>query len=359
VRENVAVVTGAGGHDGYFLTRLLLVEGMEVHATVRPGAVRAELEGLAGARERLTIHEVDLLSPGLLLRWIEENRPGEFYNLAGQSSVSKSFEDPLYTWRTNVDFVSHLLETVRQKSPLTRVYQASSTDMFGFVPGGEVMHTEESAFNPQSPYAAAKAATHLLCKSYRSSYNLRIASGILSNHESRRRTGTFLSRKVVDHVRRIRGMAAAGREKEGPLVMGNLKMQRDWGYAPDYVAGMTLILRQIGVRAKRSGAAEADEGRAYRDYVLGTGRLSAVWELVDRAFALAGMTLAWRLEGDDPMKWHAVFPGSGALAVRSDRGLLRPADPLTIRVDPARAREELGFAPRGDLDGFLGDMLEE
>ena len=362
---NVAVVTGAGGQDGYYLTRLLLAQGYAVHATVRPAsgaaAARAELEGLPGAGGgRLVVHAVDLLAPEPLLRLIEEARPAELYNLAGQSSVSRSFAEPLYTWRTNVDFVSHLLETLRRASPGTRYYQASSTDMFGFVAGGEVVHDEESAFNPQSPYAAAKAATHLLCKSYRSSYGLRIASGILSNHESRRRGGAFLSRKVADHVRQLAARPPADRGDVPPLVMGNLKTRRDWGYAPDYVEGMTLILRQVEVRRGRGLGDAPDDGRAYRDYVLATGRSTAVWELVDRAFSLAGIALAWSLDGDDPTAWYATFAGGGgAVAVRSDPALLRPADPLAIAVNPARARADLGFAPAGGLDAFLKDMLGE
>ena len=361
ITDNLAVVTGAGGQDGYFLTRLLLEQGWRVHATIRRPESRDDLMALPGAAERLSVHQVDVLAAAPLLRLIEQTRPAELYNLAGHSSVSQSFEDPLYTWRTNVDFVSHLLETVRRATPLTRVYQASSTDMFGFVPGGEIVHNEESAFNPQSPYAAAKAATHLLCKSYRSSYNLRIASGILSNHESRRRSGAFLSRKVVDQVRRLRTLGPQRRGELPPLVVGNLKTQRDWGFAPDYVEGMTLVLRQVAVRACRAGATpEPDEGRNYHDYVLGTGRAHAVWQLVDRAFALGGFALQWRLEGEDATRWHAVFADSpGTLAVRCDARLLRPADPLTIGVNATKAREELGFAPREGLDPFLLDMLEE
>src|SRR5205823_1725903 len=162
--------------------------------------------------------------------------------------------------------------------------------MFGSVAGGSVVHDESAALNPQSPYAAAKAAAHMLCGSYRESYGLRIACGILFNHESRRRGSQFLSRKVVDHVVALR----AG-EADRPLKLGNLKAERDWGFAPHYVEGMTQILRQVEIRGAPDVAA------SYRDYVLGTGVLHAVWQLADRAFALTGFELEWVLDGSDPL----------------------------------------------------------
>lgn len=357
--SRTAIITGAAGQDGYFLARRLLTEGWTVHAVVRRPHGSDELAKLSGARERLTIHPVDVMKPAPLLELVSRLQPDELYNLAGRSSIAMSFRDPLHTWRTNVAFLANLLERVRLDSPATRFYQASSTDMFGFAPGGEIRHNEDSPFNPQSPYAAAKAAAHLLCKSYRQSYGLRIASGILSNHESRRRTPEFLSRKVVDHVRQLRGASAAQRQRIGPLVMGNLKTRRDWGFAPDFVEGMCMVLRQIAVRARiRNVSPEPDVGANYRDYLLGTGQAHAVWELVDRAFSLGGMKLNWHLEGDDPATWGATFDSSTTPAVVLDPALLRPADPTAICIDPTRANDELGWAPRPGLDVFLTDMLE-
>jgi GDPmannose 4,6-dehydratase len=200
--------------------------------------------------------------------------------------------------------------------------------------------------NPQSPYAAAKASAHLLCRSYRESYGIRIACGILFNHESWRRGASFLTRKVVDH---LHGLQAGG--DRSPLRIGNLKAQRDWGFAPDYVDGMLAILRQTAVRGV------ADEASEYRDYVLGTGSLHSVWQLVDRAFALAGYELEWNLEGDDPMGWSASFATDGETAVTVDAEYLRPADPVAIAADPSRIATELGWRPRIGLDVFLEDML--
>ena len=343
MQPGTAIVTGATGQDGYFLVRRLLAEGRTVYAAVR------DLDRAAqsfGDEEGLHVVRRDLGDPGPIRALIGDVRPEEMFNLAGESSVAASFRDPRVTWESNAHVVVHMLDAIRNDSPETRFYQASSGEMFGSLPGGEIVHDETSALNPQSPYAAAKAAAHMLCRSYRESYGVRIACGILFNHESHRRGPSFLSRKVVDHVQTLRTGAASG-----PLALGNLKVQRDWGFAPDYVDGMLSILRQVQVRGV------ADEAASYRDYVLGTGRLHHVWELVDRAFRLGGFELAWRLEGEDPLAWGAVFADSGAPAVTVDPGLIRPADPAAIAADPGRIEAELGWKPRPGLDGFLVEMM--
>lgn len=349
-----AIVTGASGQDGFFLTERLLQEGWMVHAiTRRPEAL--EFDDLSSDDlTRLRVYHFDL-GEQRIFDLISETQPDEFYNLAGQSSVSKSFSDPLYTWRTNAEAVVHLLECIRLKSPDTRFYQASSTDMFGVAPSLPICYNEESALNPQSPYASAKAAAHLLCRSYREVYGLRIACGILSNHESYRRPASFLSRKVVDHVLELKRKSGAA---VPPLVMGNLKAKRDWGFAPEYVEGMCRILRQLTVRAATANSRiEPDVGANYRDYVLGTGRTHAVWELVDATFSLVGEKLEWQLKGDSAAEWQAKFQATGALAVVVDPNLLRTAEPLEIEVDPSRARQELGWSPQQGVEVFLRDML--
>lgn len=354
-----AVITGATGQDGYLLTERLLEEGCTVHAPVRRPR---ELEALATssvAGGRLVVYEVDLLDTSKLMDLVAGVQPGEFYNLAGESSVSASFSDPRKTWRTNAEAVAALLDCVRTQSPHTRFYQASSSDMFGSLPGGSVIHDEHSGMSPQSPYAAAKAAAHMLCRSYREAYGLRIACGILFNHESHRRSEQFLSRKVVDHVQSLCKLSLEEHRIFPPLSIGNPKVQRDWGFAHDYVEGIRLVLRQIQVRSRRLGKPERDEGAYYRDYLLGTGQLHAVWQLVDRAFTLAGFDLEWKLEGEDPARWGAHFRKTGVQAVIVDPALLRPADPLAIQADPSRARVELGWEPRTGLDVFLEDMLAD
>ena len=345
VAEHTALVTGATGQDGYYLVSRLLAEGWTVHAAVRD---LDRAERMFGADGRFRAVRRDIRDPGPLRALVGDVRPEEVYNLAGESSVSESFADPRATWESNAHVVVHLLDAIRKDSPGTRFYQASSGEMFGSVPGESVVHDEGSALNPQSPYAAAKAAAHLLCRSYRESYGIRIACGILFNHESRRRGPQFLSRKVVDHARGLRSGSAPG-----PLALGNLKAERDWGFAPDYVEGMVAILRQAELRDV------ADEAASYRDYVLGTGKLHAVWQVADRAFALAGFELVWDLAGDDPLRWSAVFADSGEPAVVVDPAFIRPSDPQAIAADPTRIEAELGWTPRPGLDRFLEDMLAE
>jgi GDPmannose 4,6-dehydratase len=252
-----------------------------------------------------------------------------------------------------------MLEALRLDSPSTRFYQSSSSEMFGSVQGQTVVHDEASQLQPQSPYAATKAAAHLLCDGYRRAYDLRIACGILFNHESRRRPAAFLSRKVVDHVRRLRLLSDRELRQAPPLAVGNLGAQRDWGFAPDYVDGIVRIARQIAVRAETLGTTpEQDVGSNYRDYVLGSGELHAVWELVDRAFALAGIELAWDRTIEDPIGWTARLRRTGTIAIVVDPRLIRPSDPKAILANPTRARRDLGWAPRPGIDRFLADMLD-
>lgn len=358
-----AVVTGAGGQDGFYLIERLLADGCRVHAAIRSAAARSELEALPGA-DRLTIHVLDVTEAHAVRRLIADVRPDELYNLAGLSSVRRSFDEPSTAWRTNAQAVQGILEALRTESPATRFYQASSTDMFGSDPGGATIHDERSAFRPQSPYAASKAAAHVLCDAYRRAFDLRVACGILSNHESRRRPASFLTAKVAGYVRELRARRERG-ELEGaagvgpePLRVGNLGVRREWGFAPDYVDGMVRICRQIRVRAEVLGTPpDPDAGVSYRDYVLGTGTATAVWELIDRAFRLVGFALDWERTSADPADWSATLAETGRMVVVVDRALLRQADPASICTDPLRARTELGWEPTAGLDTFLLDML--
>jgi len=353
-----AIVTGAGGQDGYYLVARLLAEGTDVHAGLRNEAATADLVSLPHA-DRLTLHHLDITDPSASGHLIAELRPDEFYNLAGLSSVSRSFDDPSEAWRSNAAAVQGMLEAIRVESPSTRFYQSSSTDMFGSRLGGATIHDETSAFMPQSPYAAAKAAAHVLCDAYRRAFDLRIACGILSNHESRRRPASFLTAKVAASVR---ALAQAGDHATSdliPLRVGNLAVRREWGFAPEYVDGMIRICRQIAVRAEVSGSPEEEDvGSNYRDYVLGSGRQHAVWELIDHAFRLAGFPLDWDRTSDDPSEWTGRLASSGLLAVVVDPSFIRHADPATIGTDPTLARTELGWRPGPELDTFLREMLD-
>jgi len=355
--NRVAVVTGAAGQDGWFLTRRLLDEGWTVFAVARDIDALASVAPSVDAAKRLRLERLDITDAQGVRRLLARVKPTEIYNLAGQSSVSASFADPAETWHSNADAVLTLLEAVRAEVPDARVYQSSSGEMFGWMPGAESRHDELAPFLPQSPYAVAKAAAHLLCGTYRRAYDVRVACGILFNHESHRRPPSFLTRKLTDHVARLRGMSGDERAFAAPLRMGNLAARRDWGYALDYVDGILSIARQVEVRSARLGAVVEDAPSAYSDYVLATGRLHAVWELVDRAFTLGGIPLEWQIEADDVREWQARYRDAGAPAVVVDPAFLRPSDPPAISGDSSKARAELGWDPRIGLDPFLEDML--
>src|SRR6266508_395587 len=186
----VAIVAGAAGQDGHYLIQRLVQDGFVVHGTVRRGGSKFT-SGRSPCDQAVVIHALDLNEPAGYAELIAALKPDEFYNLAGVSSVATSFIDPAAAWRTNADAVEVMLEAVRKHTPTTRFYQSSSSEMFGSTQGDESTHNEDSALRPQSPYAAAKAAAHLMCAAYRRAYDMRVACGILFNHESSRRPATF------------------------------------------------------------------------------------------------------------------------------------------------------------------------
>jgi len=289
---------------------------------------------------------------------VAEANPDEIYNLAGVSSVSASFAAPWETWRTNADAVVMMLEVLRQHCPTARFYQSSSSEMYGYDPAGSSVHDEDSVMAPVSPYGAAKAAAHALCQTYRRAFGLRVSCGILFNHESSRRREGFLTRKVVDHVRTLRSAGLNG-TSTGPLEIGDPSIMRDWGFAPDFVDGIVRVNRQVAIRSALSGVPESDDATSYRDYILGTGVLHSVQQLVDRAFQLAGFELEWEMDAPGQRVVGAHFANTDTAAVIARDELRRPADPRAIRADPSRAQRELGWAPRPGLDRFLDEMLNE
>src|SRR6188508_3434408 len=259
-----AVITGITGQDGSYLAELLLANGYEVIGVVRrasaPNSWRIE-----HLLDRITLRPADLLDQLSLLRLIDDIRPHEIYNLAAMSFVPASWDQPVLTGEFNAQGVTRMLDAVRHVDPSIRFYQASSSEMFGKV--REVPQTELTPFYPRSPYGVSKVFAHYITVNYRESYDLFAVSGILFNHESPRRGLEFVTRKVTDGVARIKlGLSDA-------LHLGNLDAQRDWGFAGDYVRAMWLMLQQD----------KAD------DYVIATGQSHSVRQLVDVAFAHAGL----------------------------------------------------------------------
>lgn len=308
-----AIISGITGQDGSYLAELLLEKGYEVVGITRrlsaPNTGR--IEHLLG---RIELRPADLLDQLSLMKVVDEVRPHEFYNLAAMSFVPASWDQPLLTGEFNAQGVTRVLEAIRRIDTSIRLYQASSSEMYGKV--REIPQTEETPFYPRSPYGVSKAFAHYITVNYRESYDLFAASGILFNHESPRRGLEFVTRKVTDGVARIKlGLADS-------LSLGNLDAQRDWGFAGDYVRAMWLMLQQ-----DKPG-----------DYVIATGVSHSVQELVKTAFDHVG--LDWREH------------------VKTDPRFLRPAEVDHLIGDSSRAREQLGWQPNVDFSGLVTMMVD-
>jgi len=308
-----ALITGITGQDGSYLAELLLAEGYEVAGVVRRTSApnHTRIEHLL---DRLTLHPADLLDQLSLIRLIEAVRPDELYNLAAMSFVPASWDQPMLTGEFNSQGVTRVLEAVRQVNPRIKLYQASSSEMFGKV--REVPQTEMTAFYPRSPYGVSKVFGHYITVNYRESYGLFACSGILFNHESPRRGLEFVTRKVTDGVARIkRGLSDS-------LSLGNLDSCRDWGFAGDYVRAMWLMLQQ----------------EEPADYVIATGKAHSVRELAELAFGRAGLD------------WQDY--------VRLDPALVRPAEVDHLIGDSTKARQVLGWEPTVDFPGLVAMMVD-
>ena len=308
-----ALITGITGQDGSYLADLLLEKGYEVHAIVRR-ASSTNYWRIAHLLDRIVLHPGDLLDQLSLIKVIDEVRPAELYNLAAMSFVPASWDQPMLTGEFNAQGVTRVLEAVRQVDTSIRIYQSSSSEMFGKV--REVPQTELTPFYPRSPYGVSKVYGHYITVNYRESYDLFAVSGILFNHESPRRGLEFVTRKVTDGVARIKSGLADS------LSLGNLDAHRDWGFAGDYVRAMWLMLQQ----------ARAD------DYVIATGKSHSVRELVQVAFGHAG--LDWQKH------------------VKTDPKFLRPAEVDLLIGDPSKARTELGWTPEVDFEGLVKMMVD-
>jgi GDPmannose 4,6-dehydratase len=307
------IITGITGQDGSYLAELLLEKGYEVVGMVRRASA-PNFWRIEHLLPRIRLAPGDLLDQLSLLRLIDEVRPHEIYNLAAMSFVPASWDQPLLTGDYNSMGVTRILEAIRQVDTSIKLYQASSSEMYGKV--REVPQTELTPFYPRSPYGVSKVFAHYITVNYRESYDLFACSGILFNHESPRRGLEFVTRKVSDGVARIKlGLAET-------LSLGNLDAQRDWGFAGDYVRGMWMMLQQ-----------ERPD-----DYVIATGESHSVRELVEIAFGHAG--LDWERH------------------VRTDPRLLRPAEVDHLIGDVSKARTALGWAPSVDFRGLVSMMVD-
>ena len=308
-----ALITGVTGQDGSYLAELLLEKGYEVTGIVRRSSA-PNLWRIEHLLDRIELRPGDLLDQQSIMKVMAEVRPHELYNLAAMSFVPASWDQPMLTGEFNAQGVTRVLEAIRQVDPDIRLYQASSSEMYGKV--REVPQTELTPFYPRSPYGVSKVFAHYITVNYRESYNLFAVSGILFNHESPRRGLEFVTRKVTDGVARIKlGLADA-------LTLGNLDAQRDWGFSGDYVRAMWLMLQQT----------QPD------DYVIATGESHSVRELVELAFD--HVKLDWKRY------------------VRLDPKFLRPAEVDHLIGDASKARSGLGWRPEIDFAGLVRMMVD-
>jgi GDPmannose 4,6-dehydratase len=332
-----ALITGITGQDGSYLAELLLERGYEVHGIIRRAStfnterIDHIYQDPHDENRRLYLHYGDLVDGSCIARLIEKIAPDEIYNLGAQSHVAVSFEQPVYTADTDALGTLRLLEAVREARLDTRVYQASTSEMFGEVQ--EVPQTECTPFHPRSPYGAAKLFAHWATVNYRDAYGLYACSGILFNHESPRRGKTFVTRKITQAVARIR----AGLQET--VYLGNLDARRDWGYAPEYVEAMHRMLNSDGPG----------------DYVIATGEAHTVREFADLAFRAGGFSPVWEGEGDDE---RCVDNRTGATLVEIDPRYRRPAEVSLLIGDATKAREALGWEARTRFEQLVGIMVE-
>ena len=308
-----ALITGITGQDGSYLAELLLEKGYQVFGMVRRSSTE-NFDRINHLRDKIHLRQADLLDQLSLVRLIEECQPDEIFNLAAQSFVPTSWEQPMLTGEFNALGVTKWLEAIRQVNKKVKFYQASSSEMFGKVQ--EVPQTEKTPFYPRSPYGVAKVYAHWITVNYRESYGIFAVSGILFNHESPRRGLEFVSRKITDGAARIK----LGKAKK--LYLGNLDAKRDWGYAGDYVRAMWLMLQQ----------------KQPEDFVIATGKNHTVRDLAQIAFDRVGL---------DYKKFVEVDPK-----------LVRPAEVDVLLGDPSYAQKKLGWKPEVSFEQLIQMMVD-
>lgn len=327
-----ALITGITGQDGAYLAKLLLEKNYQVYGAFRRTASTNlwRLEEL-GLTNQIKLVPLDLLEFSNIIRTLDKTQPDEVYNLAAQSFVALSFEQPIYTGDVDALGVARLLEAIRTVNPKIRFYQASTSEMFGKVQA--IPQIESTPFYPRSPYGVAKLYAHWLAVNYRESYGLFTASGILFNHESPLRGLDFVTRKITASMARIR------HKQQDLLELGNLDAQRDWGFAGDYVEGMWRMLQQ-------------PEGE---DFVLATGVTHSVRSFVEWAAEAAGFDLEWKGKAE---KTKGIDRKSGKTIVRVNPEFYRPAEVDLLVGSPEKAKAKLGWKPKVGVAKLVEMMVK-
>ncbi|MFC1580591.1 GDP-mannose 4,6-dehydratase [Thermodesulfobacteriota bacterium] len=342
-----ALITGITGQDGSYLAELLLQKGYEVHGIMRRAStfntdrIDHIYQDPHFPDPKLHLHYGDLSVSGQMNDLIYNIQPDEIYHLGAQSHVRVSFDMPEYTGDVTGLGTTRILEAIRKTGVNARFYQASSSEMFGGAPAPQ---SELTPFEPRSPYAAAKVYAYWLVRNYREGYNIFASNGILFNHESPRRGQTFVTHKITRAVALIR----LGLQEK--LFLGNLEAKRDWGYAPEYVEAMWIMLQQD----------HPD------DFAIGTGESHSVRELCEHAFREGGMELEWQGSGTDEVgiiaghinAASAAMPKTGTQVIEIDPRYFRPTEVSFLRADPSKAKKELGWEPKVTFKELVQIMVK-
>jgi len=327
-----ALITGIRGQDGAYLAKFLLEKGYKVYGADRRSGDSSNwrLKEL-GIEKDVEIVYMDLLELTNIVSVIEKTQPDEVYNLAAQSFVGASFEQPILTSQIDAIGVLRVLEAIRKMKPDAKFYQASTSEMFGKVQ--EIPQTENTPFYPRSPYGVAKLFGHWITVNYRESFNMFACSGILFNHESPLRGTEFVTRKITYHLAKVKyGL-------QDKLILGNLDAKRDWGYAPEYVEGMWLMLQQ----------------KEPEDFILATGETHTVREFVEKAAKVAGFDLIWEGEG---VNTKGIDKKTGKTIVEVSPEFYRPAEVDILIGNPEKAKKKLGWAPKTKFEDLVNIMME-
>jgi len=325
-----ALITGVTGQDGSYLAELLLEKGYEVFGIMRRKSV-VDYGNVEHIKERIHFIYADMTDMTSLVNAMKISQADEVYNLAAQSFVGTSWEQPLTTAEIDALGVTNMLEAIRIVKPEARFYQASTSEMYGKVQ--EMPQTEKTPFYPRSPYAVAKVYGFWITKNYRESYNLYACNGILFNHESERRGKEFVTRKITDAVARIKyGIQEC-------VELGSLDAKRDWGHAQDYVHAMWLLLQQE----------QAD------DYVIATNETRTVREFAEIAFMHAGIEVEWQGEG---INEKGIDKATGKVVVKVNPQFFRPAEVEVLLGNPAKAEQKLGWKRENSFSDLVRRMVE-
>ena len=327
-----ALITGITGQDGSYLAELLIEKGYEVHGIRRKNSTdnTVNIDHLL-SNKKLFLHYGDITDTASLINIINKKNFSEIYHLSAQSHVHTSFLIPEYTTLVNALGSMKILEVIKKFLPSAKFYNASTSELYGKVL--EPIQNEKTRFNPVSPYSISKLFCHLMTKNYREAYDLFACNGILFNHESPRRGSSFVSRKITQSACKIK----LGMEKK--LILGNLYSKRDWGYAKEYVHAMWLML----------------QNKKPVDYVIGTGKNFTIKEFVERSFKKLDINIAWKGTG---INEKGINKANNKTIVEIDKFYYRPAEVNELLADPSKAKKELNWTHKTDLNKLISMMIE-